>query len=108
MHVKKIVVGYDGTDYSKQALRKAEEIAHQGGSRIIIVNIYRKMITKSFSEKLLREAEESLATGLEVETVSARNTDVAEEVEIAERIGADLLVVGSSSMGELIRSYWTV
>ena len=99
MHVKKIVVGYDGTDYSKQALRKAEEIAHQGGSR---------MITKSFSEKLLREAEESLATGLEVETVSARNTDVAEEVEIAERIGADLLVVGSSSMGELIRSYWTV
>lgn len=63
MHAKKIVVGYDGSDYSKQALRKSEKIAHQGGSRIIIVNIYRKMITKSFSEKLLREAKESLASG---------------------------------------------
>ena len=98
---KTILVGYDGSEHSKDALSKAEKIAEQGNSKILIVNVYREMITKSFSQGLLEEAEETLAPELEVEKVSARNTDVVEELlEIAEVEGADLVVVGSRGMGE--------
>lgn len=99
---KTILVGYDGSEHSKDALSKAEKIAEQGNSKILIVNVYREMITKSFSLGLLEEAEETLDPGLEVEKVSARNTDVVEELlEIAEVEGSDLVVVGSRGMGEV-------
>jgi len=98
---KTILVGYDGSEHSKDALSKAEKIAEQGNSKILIVNVYREMITKSFSQGLLEEAEETLDPELEVEKVSARNTDVAEELlDIAEAERADLVVVGSRGMGE--------
>jgi nucleotide-binding universal stress UspA family protein len=99
---KTILVGYDGSDYSKKALGKAEKIALQYDSKLIIVNVYRELVTKSFSLSLLEEAKKLLSNEVNVETISARNTDVDNElIEIANKHEADLIIVGSRGMSEV-------
>lgn len=99
---KTILVGYDGSDYSKKALGKAEKIALQYDSKLIIVNVYREFVTKSFSLSLLEEAKKLLSNEVNVETISARNTDVDNElIEIVNKHEADLIIVGSRGMSEV-------
>jgi len=98
---KTIIVGYDGSEHSKKALRKAEKIALQNQSHLFIVNVYRERVTQSFSLDLLKEAEKNLSSEVNVETISSRNTDVDNElIEIAKKKNADLIIVGSSGLGE--------
>lgn len=98
---KTILVGYDGSEHSKKALRKAEKIAIQNGSNLVVVNVYRELVTKSYSLSLLEEARKFLSEQISLETISARNTDVDDELTaIAREHEADLMVVGSRGMGE--------
>lgn len=98
---KTILVGYDGSEHSKKALKKAENIAIQNNSDLIVVNVYRELVTRSFSIDLLEEVKKVVSDQINLETISARNTDVDDEIiEIAKNRGADLIVVGSRGMGE--------
>jgi len=98
---KRILVGYDGSEHSKKAVEKSEKIALQNNSDLIIVNIYRELVTKSYSISILEQVKENISEEVNVETIAARSTDVDEElIEIAEKKKSDLIVVGSRGMGE--------
>ena len=98
---KIVLLGYDGSEHSEQALVKAEEIALQNNSKLIIANVYRELVTRSFSINLLEEVKSKVSEKVQVETVSARNTDVDNElIEIAEKNEAELIIVGSRGLGE--------
>jgi nucleotide-binding universal stress UspA family protein len=98
---KTTLVGYDGSDHSKKALKKAEKVALQNNSKVVVVNVYRELVTKSYSLSLLEEAKKLFSEEINVETISARNTDVDDELlEIAEKHDAELIIVGSRGMGE--------
>lgn len=99
---KKILVGYDGSEYSKKALKKAGKLAFQSNSKLLIANVYREIVTESFSLRLLEDAKKSISENIAVETISARNTDVDDElIEISKKNSVDLMVVGSRGMGEV-------
>ncbi len=98
---KIILVGYDGSDHSKKALEKADKVALQNNSKVIVANVYRELVTKSYSLTLLEEAKKYFSEEINVETISARNTDVDDELlGIAEKRDAELIIVGSRGMGE--------
>jgi len=98
---KKILVGFDGSEHSKKALKKAEKIATQNQSHLIIVNVYRELVTRQFSIEMLEKAKKTISDTVSAEITSSRNTNVDNElVEIAEKNGVDLIIVGSRGMGE--------
>lgn len=97
-----ILLGYDGSEHSKRALRKAEKIALQNDSNLVVVNVYREPVTKSFSLGLLEEVKKNVSKNVKLETISARSTDVDDElINIAKEYEAGLIVVGSRGMGEV-------
>jgi nucleotide-binding universal stress UspA family protein len=98
---KKILVGYDGSRFAKKAVEKSEKIALNNNSELIIVNVYRELVTKSYSISLLEQVKENISEELKVKTVAARSTDVDEElIEIADEKKANLIVVGSRGRSE--------
>ena len=95
------MVGFDGSEHSKKALKKAEKIATQNQSHLIIVNVYRELVTRQFSIEMLEKAKKTISDTVSAEITSSRNTNVDNElVEIAEKNGVDLIIVGSRGMGE--------
>ncbi len=114
-----IVVGTDGSDTAKQAVREAVELAKQVGASVDIVSAYEPVSSQRLREEsrqapedlqwmvnpredvdaTLNEAKEEVKdSGVQVETF-AREGDPADAIlDVAEERGADLIVVGNKGM----------
>jgi nucleotide-binding universal stress UspA family protein len=114
-----IVVGTDGSDTARKAVRQATELARQVGASISLVSAYqpvsnqrlrdeKREVPKDMEwmvnpredvEATLREAAESVAgAGVQVETF-AREGDAADAIlDVAEEQAAELIVVGNKGM----------
>jgi nucleotide-binding universal stress UspA family protein len=114
-----IVVGTDGSETARQAVRQATELARQVGASISLVSAYQPVSSQRLRdekrevpkdmewmvnpredvEATLREAAESVAgAGVQVETF-AREGDAADAIlDVAEEQSAELIVVGNKGM----------
>ena len=114
-----IVVGTDGSDTARQAVREAGDLARQLGATLDVVSAYEPVSGQRLREEsrqapqdlqwtitpredvdaTLREAAEEIeATGVKVRTY-AREGDPADAIlDVAEERGADLIVVGNKGM----------
>jgi nucleotide-binding universal stress UspA family protein len=115
---RSIVVGTDGSDTAKQAVRQAIELARSVGARIELVSAYEPVSDARLREAihvpedlqwmvnpredvqatLESAAGEIRAAGVAVE-VYARQGDPADAIlDVAEERGSDLIVVGNKGM----------
>jgi nucleotide-binding universal stress UspA family protein len=114
-----IVVGTDGSETAKEAVRAAADLAKTVGATLDIVSAYEPVSNQRLREEsrqapgdtqwtinpredvdaTLEEAQESVSdAGLTVETF-AREGDPADAIlDVAEERGADLIVVGNKGM----------
>jgi nucleotide-binding universal stress UspA family protein len=115
----RIVVGTDGSETAKQAVREATELAKQTGASLDIVSAYDPVPQSRLREErleapadiehavnphedvnaILAEAEQEVSgAGVEVRTF-ARQGEAADAIlDVAEQQGADLIVVGNKGM----------
>ncbi|MGH3135438.1 MAG: universal stress protein [Gaiellaceae bacterium] len=113
--MKTIVVGYDDTESAKRALEGAAELASAFGAKIIVTSVARMIVGKGIGpldpvdppelhREELRHAAAFLAErGLEGEYEVALGDPPNEIVDLAERRGADLIVVGTHEPNLLAR-----
>jgi nucleotide-binding universal stress UspA family protein len=116
---RSIVVGTDGSDTARKAVREAVELATSVGARLDIVSAYEPVSGQRLREEArqapgdlqwsinpredvegtLREAAEEFEdAGVDVHTF-AREGDPADAIlDVAEERGADLIVVGNKGM----------
>jgi nucleotide-binding universal stress UspA family protein len=113
-----IVVGIDGSDTAREAVRQATVLARSVGARIALVSAYEPVSDARLRESIVvpqdlhwiinpREDVESTLdeaaaeirqSGVEVE-VFARQGDPADAIlDVAEERGSDLIVVGNKGM----------
>jgi nucleotide-binding universal stress UspA family protein len=113
-----IVVGTDGSDTAREAVRQAIELARSVGARIELVSAYEPVTDARLRETshvpedlhwminpredveatLEQAAAEIRAAGVQVE-VFARQGDPADAIlDVAEERGSDLIVVGNKGM----------
>jgi nucleotide-binding universal stress UspA family protein len=116
---KSMVVGTDGSDTAKEAVRQAADLAQQLGAKVHVVSAYEPVPEARLREErqqvpedvawtvnpredvhaTLAAASEALEElGVDVET-HAREGDPADAIlDVAEEEGADLIVVGNKGM----------
>ena len=114
-----IVVGTDGSETARKAVRQAIDLARELGATLQVVSAYEPVSDSRLREertdvpadmqwmvtpredvdgKLREAAEEAEAAGVAVETY-ARQGDPADAIlDVAEERGADLIVVGNKGM----------
>ena len=114
-----IVVGTDGSDTAKEAVKQATELASTLGAKVFLVSAYepvpegrlrdeRQDVPADLQwmvnpredvESTLKEGADGIkSSGVEAETF-AREGDPADAIlEVAEEKGADLIVVGNKGM----------
>jgi nucleotide-binding universal stress UspA family protein len=113
-----IVVGIDGSDTAREAVRQATELARSVGARIALVSAYEPVSDARLRESIVvpqdlhwiinpredveatleQAAAEIREAGVEVE-VFARQGDPADAIlDVAEERGSDLIVVGNKGM----------
>ena len=114
-----IVVGTDGSDTAKEAVRQATELAGSVSARLFVVSAYepvpegrlraeRKDVPDDLQwsinpredvEATLSEAAEEIGNaGVKVETFSREGDPADAILDVAEEQGADLIVVGNKGM----------
>ena len=115
--MKTIVIGYDDTDPARRALERAAELARVFGSRLVVTSVAPVLAAAArgggpidptdppeHHVEELEHANAYLATqGLEAKLQPAVGDPVDTIVEVAEREGADLIVVGTREPGLLER-----
>lgn len=114
-----IVVGTDGSETAREAVRQAVELASQVGAKLQIVSAYEPVATSRLRDEgrhapadvewmvnpredvdstLEAAADSARSAGVDVE-VFARQGDPADAIlDVAEETGADLIVVGNKGM----------
>jgi nucleotide-binding universal stress UspA family protein len=114
-----IVVGTDGSDTAKTAVRYAIDLARELGARLQIVSAYEPVSDQRLREELVRQPrdmhwtvspredvlvlleearEDAKLAGVEAETF-ARQGDAADAIlDVAEEQRSDLIVVGNRGM----------
>ena len=104
-----IVVGTDGSETAREAVRQATRLAATIGARIELVSAYEpvpqappegwSVSPREDVEAALRgAAEEITAAGVEVRTYARRGDPAAALLDVAEERRADLIVVGNKGM----------
>jgi nucleotide-binding universal stress UspA family protein len=115
-----IVVGTDGSDTAKEAVRQAAELAKSLGANVLLVSAYEPVPESRLRQErnevptdvswmvnpredvqavLDEEAERLKATGVSVVETYAREGDPADAIlDVAEEKDADLIVVGNKGM----------
>jgi len=115
----RIVVGTDGSDTAKQAVREATELAKQTGSTLFVVSAFDPVPQQRLREErleapadiehtvgptedvdatLAEAAQEVEAAGVKVETVARQGEPADAILDVAEEQKADLIVVGNKGM----------
>jgi len=110
-----IVVGTDGSETAAVAVTLAVDLARKHGAKLHLVTAFRSPgavggggvsagdpspgqgLYKLAAEKMLAEASESIE-GLEVATHAGSGSPATVIVDYADKIGADIIVVGSKGM----------
>ncbi|HEU0023500.1 MAG TPA: universal stress protein [Thermoleophilaceae bacterium] len=108
MH-RKIIVGYDGRPPSEDALALGKLIADATGAHLIVAGVFEMDPVWGSRDPAFRDAEAEYARQIEraADSVGAEaeampsNSRARGLHDLAEEIGADLVVVGSSSHGKL-------
>ena len=107
--MKTILIGYDGTDASKNALRRGAEIAKALGAKVHVTSVAPVLVGGPRSmgpydpadppaehDKQLEEAQALLAEEGITATLDPATGDVADAIlEVADSVDADLIVLGS-------------
>jgi nucleotide-binding universal stress UspA family protein len=104
-----IVVGTDGSETAREAVRQATRLAATIGARIELVSAYEpvpdgrpdgwSVSTRDEVERTLREmAAEVGAAGVDVTTYARQGDPAAALLDVAEERRADLIVVGNKGM----------
>jgi nucleotide-binding universal stress UspA family protein len=115
-----IVVGTDGSPAAERALRRAAALARDSGERLYVVTAIPS--TPSYAEPLegsakrervdlhataeqvaAREAAHAEAEGVEVETVAREGDPAQVLIDVAQEVGADLIVVGARGLTPIER-----
>lgn len=115
---KRIVVGTDGSETANEAVRRAADLARTAGASLDIVSAYEPVAPARLREEAvevpkdiewtvnpredvdhtLTEATQLAGEGLEV-VAHARQGNPADAIlDVAEEVGADLIVVGNKGM----------
>jgi nucleotide-binding universal stress UspA family protein len=119
---RKVLLCYDGSAEGRRALREGAELARAAGAPAYLLAICRSLVTSSVPEGVTPElvaCEESTARGLLEEGVRWLNErgiraegslvfgdPLVHIPRCAQRIGADLIVVGHRPRGRLAR-WWS-
>ena len=119
-----IVVGTDGSDTAAEAVRHAAELARIHGARLHVVSAYSPTLRAKLqaerellpeeerwmaspgeqAERVLAEAAKGIeATGVPVETHALPGDPAEVIIELAETLGAELVVVGNKGMAGITR-----
>jgi nucleotide-binding universal stress UspA family protein len=104
-----IVVGTDGSETAREAVRQATELAAMFGARIELVSAYEpvpeeppqgwSLSARPDVEAALRSASEEIrAAGVDVTTYARQGDPAAALLDVAEERRADLIVVGNKGM----------
>jgi nucleotide-binding universal stress UspA family protein len=116
MFPTKIVLATDGSEDAGLAARIAVDLSTHTGAQLHVAHAWRSVLSTRFESfiraQLEREARELLATQVEriksdggevVEAYLREDPTVDEVLDLAEEIGADLIVVGSRGLGPIKR-----
>jgi nucleotide-binding universal stress UspA family protein len=115
----RIVVGTDGSETAKQAVREAAQLAKQTGASLDVVSAFDPVPASRLREErleapsdiehavnpqedvngILSEASEDVAdTGVEIRTFARQGEPADAILDVAEEQGADLIIVGNKGM----------
>jgi len=115
----RIVVGTDGSETAKQAVREATELAKQTGATLLVVSAFDPVPEVRLREErleapsdiehtvgpnedveaILSEAAQDVeSAGVEVQTVARQGEPADAILDVAEDQSADLIVVGNKGM----------
>lgn len=99
--MKKTLVGVDGSEYSKNALKETIEVAKKFSAEVTAVNVYHVPSGQDLSQKILKKAEVMLEDGeVKFNLVSVLSPNTPKVItDMAEHEKLDLIVVGSRGMG---------
>jgi nucleotide-binding universal stress UspA family protein len=116
---RRIVVGTDGSETAKQAVREATELAKQTGATLFVVSAFDPVPQSRLREERLEAppdvehtvgptedvdatleeaAKEVEATGVQVQTVARQGEPADAILDVAEENKADLIMVGNKGM----------
>jgi len=120
-----IVVGTDGSDTAAEAVRHAAELARIHGARLHVVSAYSATLSSKLqaerellpeeerwmvspgeqAERVLVEAAKTIeaTTGVSVETHALPGDPAEVIIQLAETLGAELVVVGNKGMSGITR-----
>jgi len=115
--MKTIVIGYDDTEPAKRALERAAQLAKVFGSTLVVTSVAPMLAASArgggpidptdppahHAEELKLAQAYLAAQGLEAKLQPAVGDPADTIVEVAEREGADLIVVGTREPGLLER-----
>jgi nucleotide-binding universal stress UspA family protein len=104
-----IVVGTDGSETAREAVRQATRLAATMGARIELVSAYEPIpetppegwsvsARPDVEDGLRAAAEEIMAAGVDVATYARQGDPAAALLDVAEERHADLIVVGNKGM----------
>ena len=101
-----IVVGTDGSDTAREAVRQAVELARSVGAELLLVSAYQgpqdaqwQVNAREDVATLLAEAEATARdAGVPVQTFPRQGDPADAILDVAEERGADLIVVGNKGM----------
>ncbi len=99
--MKKILVGFDGSEYAKKALIEAIKIAKRFSAEVTVVNVYHVPTGEELSQRILEKARVILENGdVMFRLVSVLSTNTPKVItDMAKHEKFDLVVVGSRGMG---------
>lgn len=120
MHIRSILVAWDGSDPSRRALAVAEDLAGQYGARILLVTVLEPLPIPSGSlvpvppfptqedvertrQELRHLARDLLARGRSIETDVEVGQPAEKIRELADRYDMSIIVAGRSGKGALAR-----
>jgi nucleotide-binding universal stress UspA family protein len=105
--MKTIVLGYDDSDPARRALERAADLATAFGSKVIVTSVAPMLVGRAggpvdpadppddHKRELMRAASALEERGIEGDFDLALADPASHIVELAERRGADLIVVGT-------------
>ncbi len=105
--MKTIVLAYNDTDGSNEALERAAELAGFYGAKLVVTSVVPVLVgAERMPEpgpELLKAGERLRELGLEAELVEAVGEIGEAIVEVAQSRGADLIVIGTRELSQVER-----
>ena len=96
----KILVGYDGSDLSHQALNEAIDLAEQFKGTILVLSVFWEETESEKNQILLRAEKRLMETFVKYDIVSENSKSPPSRIgRMAKEEGVDLIAIGSKGRG---------